>query len=173
MDNFGLLALIYAFTYAGGGFVAIFIPVLLKLAGLGPLEVGLVSASSPIAAILGVIVLGWLFDRNKEWRKVLYIVSMCVSFAFFCCIPVAVLFLRTNAFALSIVSVMLAASLNAAAGTLLDAIAVETTKQNEYGRLRLFGALGYGLGAGVVGLLLFFINPVDGSWEQWFRESNF
>jgi MFS family permease len=67
--NFVLLALIYAFTYAGGGFVGIFIPVLLELAGLSSLQVGLVAASSPVAGVIGVIVLGWLFDRKKTWRK--------------------------------------------------------------------------------------------------------
>lgn len=52
-------------------------------------------------------------------------------------------------------------------GTLLDAISVETTAQNDYGKLRLFGALGYGAGAGLMGVLLHFFAPSNGSWQSW------
>jgi hypothetical protein len=87
------------------------------------------------------VLLGWLFDRKQTWRKQLYVLSTVISFAFYCCIPAGVLFLETDAFAMTIVCVMLAAAISSASGNLLDAIAVETTKQNEYGKLRLFGGV--------------------------------
>jgi MFS family permease len=166
-SNFVLLCVIYTFIYAGGGTVGVFMPVLLSMAGLSPEQVGLVSASSPIAGIFGVLLLGWLFDRKREWRKRIYVAASACAFAVYLTVPLVVILLPAHAFSLCIVAVMLAAAISSAAGTLLDAISIEATQQNEYGRLRLFGAVGYGLAAGVMGVILYLAHPADGSWQLW------
>ncbi len=165
--NFALLCVVYAASFAGGGFVGIFMPVLLSLAGLDQEEVGLVAASSPVAGILGVVLLGWLFDKKRAWRKGLYVAASAASFAVYLTVPVVVLLVQSHAFSLTVIAVMLAAALSSSAGVLLDAIAVETTKQNEYGKLRLFGAVGYGIGAAVMGVILYLANPEKKSLAMW------
>ncbi len=95
---------------------------------------------------MGVVLLGVLFDRRTSWRKPLFGGAMVLSACFYVGLPLVVLFEVTHAFALSIVFAMCAWAINAAAVNLMDAIAVERTPQNQYGQLRLFGALGYGVG---------------------------
>ena len=128
-------------------------------------QIGIISATLPLAQIAGVVLLGVLFDRRVSWRKPLFALAMTFSACFYVALPLVVLLDRANAFAPSIVFAMCAWAINAAAVTLMDAMAVERTAQNEYGQLRLFGALGYGIGEPA----LFFCGPTDACAQD--RES--
>lgn len=163
--NFVLLSLIYAFIFAGGGFVGIFLPILFSVAGVTSRNVGIISAAAPIAGIIGAPLLGLVFDRRRQWRKQLYVVSSCVSFAFYLTIPCWMLLLPTTfprVYPL-VTCVMMASAISSASGVLLEALAVESVQQNQYGKLRLFGAMGYGVGAAIESIVLLIMGNNNGN----------
>ncbi len=141
-----IICFVFVFLYAGGGFVGVFLPLMFLQAGLNDDQIGIISSTLPLAQIAGVVLLGVLFDRRVAWRKPLFAGAMVLSACFYVALPLVILLDRANAFAPAIVFAVCAWAINAAAVTLMDAMAVERTLQNQYGKLRLFGALGYGLG---------------------------
>lgn len=163
IPQFGILAATYAFLYAGGGFVGIFLPLLFQDMGLSPLQIGLIAAVGPISSMIGAPLLGMLADRARSRRKLFIVMSMLCSWALYLLLPFAALYVSVrsvdDAFAISISAIALASAIGVASGSLLDAIAVESLEQNSYGRLRLFGAVGYGVAAGFAGVVMQILQP--------------
>lgn len=154
--RFWHIASIYAFLYAGGGFVGIFLPLLFQDIGFSQLQIGLIAATAPIAAMVGAPVLGALSDWARRRRKAIIVTSLLTSWTLYLTLPFVGLYCSVDdAFAVSISAIALASAIGVASGSLLDAIAVESVKQNECVLLFL------GFCPGVNGVVLNFLG-MDG-----------
>lgn len=122
---------------------------------------GTLGAASPLAAVAGAPILGLVVDRYPTLRKRITVASFLCAWAMFAMLPIIAIFARDHAYALSLTFIVLASAISSSAGSLLDAYAIEAVAQNHYGNLRVFGALGYGLACGLVGVLTQLFDVAD------------
>lgn len=112
-------------------------------------QIGILLAVGSLTAIIAQPVFGVISDTAKDYRtplKVVLILSILGIYGFF----------FSHTFAIMLLTVILFNFINSPVGPLVDSIAVEKGPENgfEYGKVRLWGALGFALITVIAGYVL-------------------
>lgn len=140
--NTKLLAVLFYVVYYGAtGIYMPYISVYLQQAGLSGLEIGSVMGMVPIIGFLAPLLCGWLSNR---WNRELTV--MAALFAGGACS--LLLLLPVDGLLSAIVSMTVLTVFIQSLPPLLDGYTVRLTRQTDgqYGRYRLWGSIGYGIG---------------------------
>lgn len=133
---------LYLFQCAIGGFISIFLPIFFEQIGLTPFEIGLISALSPVAAMLGSPLWGGIADAGVGRKKIMIGLSFSSLLCYGGLIPIALLAPRSIQFPLTLCVCCGSNFAGGSVASLLDAIVVDQVPKNAYGRLRLWCAVG-------------------------------
>lgn len=159
IDPITLSKALMAFRCAIGGFITIFLPVFFDQMGLDDLQIGIISTISPIGSVIGTPLWGAIADSGRGRRKKLMIILACCSWLTFASfVPISLLAPQKARFWLCIVAVCFNSF--ATISSLLDGLVVDQVPKNEYGRLRLWCAVGYGTAAGLIGVGMYFVPKI-------------
>ena len=143
-----LIEVFYFFYYQSVGIYMTFLPAYLRGLGLSGREISTVFAVTPLLALVVPLAWAYLADRTHRHDRVLRVVVGGAWLGF-----VPMLFARS--FAAILVGWALYALFAVAVGGLADAFAVARVRAGAvYGRLRLWGSVGYVVAAVAVGALL-------------------
>jgi len=143
-----MIEVFYFFYYQSVGIYMTFLPAYLRGLGLTGREISTVFAVTPLMAMVLPLAWAYVADRTHRHDRVLRIVvgGACVGF-------VPMLFART--FSAVFAGWAAYAMFSVAVGGLADAFAVARVRAGAvYGRLRLWGSVGYVVAAVLVGALL-------------------
>jgi PPP family 3-phenylpropionic acid transporter len=139
----------YLFYFAAGGALIPFLNLYLARVGLSGTEIGIVSGVIPIVTILAVPLWSVIGDLTRLHTRILY-VTLGASIPF----VVAIAFTRS----LGVLLVLVAgyAFFMSPGPSLVDSLSMRClgARQERYGRLRVWGAVGWGISAPAVGYLI-------------------
>jgi len=143
-----LIRILFLTYYASLGALMPYLPVYYHSLGHGGLIIGLLGAVKPFTTFLVAPFWGIVSDRSSNKFNVLY-ATFLVSLA-----GQLLVAFRTDVPFLMIM-VFIAAFFNAPVKSLIDSIVLDHLKdKSHYGKMRLWGQLGFGLGSSGVGILL-------------------
>jgi len=143
-----IVSLIFFAIYAGYGSFGQF-NMYLKSLGFTGVQVGFIVGMIPLVVMLTVSLWGMAADR---WgRKIILLIVLIMDAVF------TLLFLIKGGFPYFLVLTFLYALLASPKGSLIDSVTMDYVKesgQTDYGKVRLFGALGYSAAAFITGKLI-------------------
>ena len=145
-----MIRVLFVTFYGSLGSLMPYLPVYYHSLGHGGAAIGLLGAVKPLTTFLVAPLWGIVSDRTQNPSLILqftFITSLVLQLSF--CARDEVNYLVTLGF--------LAALFNAPVKSLIDSMVLDNLKENEkgqYGKLRIWGQLGFGLGSGIVGWLL-------------------
>ena len=132
LSNLALLRIVYFFSAQGPAYVGLFLPLIFDKVGTSSLRIGVIHAVGPVSSVVISPILCIWFDRRKDLRKALYLVSSLVGNTVYCSVPFLYLYAPEKlAFPFILVALIFQNGVGGAVVTLLDAISVEAVKQNE------------------------------------------
>lgn len=139
---------VYFLFYAAWAALVPFLPLFYKSLGFSGGQIGLLTSITPLVTLVGAPVWGGIADASRRHRVVL-LGTMAGAIA-----TVAVL-TQMRAFAWLALSVGAYAFFNSTVIPLVDnsVLAMLGTRRSEYGKLRLWGAVGWGISAPLAGWL--------------------
>ena len=137
------------FFYATQGCVMPFIPIYYKSLGITETNIGILGAVTPTITFLASPLWGILADATNMHNVIMLITFIGSAITRWCFVLPG-----KNMFWL-IVLVALSAFLNAPVKPLIDTAVMNLLKvKSDYGKIRVFGQIGFGLGSALVGPLL-------------------
>jgi MFS family permease len=142
-----LIRLLFLMYYGSLGSLMPYLPVYYHHLGHGGQIIGLLGAVKPFTTFLVAPVWGLIADQTQNpflILQVTFIVSLLGQ------LFVSV---RTDAYFITIM-VFLTALFNAPVKSLIDSMVMDHIRPESYGRLRLWGQMGFGIGSSLVGLAL-------------------
>jgi len=145
-----LIRILFVAFYGSLGSLMPYLPVYYHSLGHGGAAIGLLGAVKPLTTFLVAPLWGIISDRTQNPAFILqftFVSSLILQLLF--CARDEVRFLVTLGF--------LAAVFNAPVKSLIDSMVMDNLSEDDrgqYGKLRLWGQLGFGLGSGCVGWLL-------------------
>ena len=143
-----LIRILFLCYYGSLGALMPYLPVYYHSLGHGGLIIGMLGAVKPLTTFLVAPFWGILSDASTDKFRVLYL-SFFVSL-----IGQLMVAIRTDVSFL-LAMVFLTAIFNAPVKSLMDSIVLDhLPNKADYGRMRLWGQLGFGLGSSSVGVLL-------------------
>jgi oligosaccharide:H+ symporter len=148
MNASRLMAFLF-FGYTVGSIFANFIPLYFKEIGLSGQEIGWLLAIGPIAGIISQPIWGFFSDKFKSIKITLII---CISGAFF----ISLALLKVSNFPALMIFLFLFFFFYSAITPLGDSLANQTSKIEKipFGKIRMWGSLGFGLSAMIIGYIL-------------------
>jgi PPP family 3-phenylpropionic acid transporter len=132
-----------------------FLPLLLQSKGLNPSQVGFLLGSYDLISIIGLMIIGHIYDKYRSPRSTIIILGIIVIFVLF--------FLsRSQGFVSLIILALFLGFFVKSPTSLLDALYGQTIKNpsESYGKVRLSGSLG------------FFCTALLVMFTQWIKGSN-
>jgi len=147
-SNRNLLKAFYFFFYGANAAVIPFLNLYLARVGLSGTQIGIVSSVFPLVLIVAAPFWGILGDITRRHRRIL-LLSLLAT------IPFLITFTFTKNMGPLIVLMIGYALFYAPILPLIDTLSLQMLgdDRNQYGRLRLWGAIGWGVTPPVVGLL--------------------
>ena len=140
-----VLSLFYLFYFAVVGVYIIFMPKVLKDLGFSSVEIGIIYSSGPLMRFL----LPFIFKRWLKLDIKVFIASMVITF-----ITTLLFFVTINNFWIYL---LLNIIFGGASGVMLpfsEVIALEQIGKKRYGKIRLWGSIGFSLVAFILGKVL-------------------
>jgi PPP family 3-phenylpropionic acid transporter len=138
------------FLHIGGKAVVLpFLPLFLIYQQFSSVEIGMIMGIAPLISIVAQPVVGFLSDKYKTIKKILILLYVCVfatSFGIF----------FSDQFGVVFISVILMHFALSPCTPLIDSMTIKSlgTEKHEYGKIRLWGSVGFGLIAVISGPLL-------------------
>ncbi|SHN09210.1 MFS transporter [Gracilibacillus kekensis] len=132
------------------GLILPFLPLFLSFRGFSPIEIGTILGIAPMVSIIAQPFFGFISDKYKTIKGLLlflYFAVIAVSFSIFFSTSYIVVF----------ISFLLFHFVMSPAGPLLDSMAIKslgTKNRGEYGKIRLWGSIGFALTAVASGPVL-------------------
>jgi MFS family permease len=142
-----LIRLLFLMYYGSLGSLMPYLPVYYHHLGHGGQIIGLLGAVKPFTTFLVAPVWGLIADQTQNpflILQVTFIVSLLGQL---------LVSVRTDAYFITVM-VFLTAVFNAPVKSLMDSMVMDHIRPESYGRLRLWGQMGFGIGSSVVGLAL-------------------
>lgn len=139
------LGLFYLFYFAMVGVYVIFMPKVLKDIGYSAVDIGAIYTSAPLMRFI----LPFIFKRWIELTHRVFFVSLVATFA----ITVLFFFAIHNFWLLLFLSLLYGGAMGAAL-PFVETIAIEQIGKERYGKIRLWGSIGFSLVAFVLGNIL-------------------
>jgi MFS family permease len=146
-----MIRILFVAFYGSLGSLMPYLPVYYHSLGHGGAAIGLLGAVKPLTTFLVAPLWGIMSDRTQNPSFILqftFVTSLLLQLLF--CVRDEVKYLVTLGF--------LAAFFNAPVKSLIDSMVMDNLSEDDraqqYGKLRLWGQLGFGLGSGTVGWLL-------------------
>ncbi len=139
------LGLFYLFYFAMVGVYIIFMPKVLKDIGYNSIEIGAIYTSAPLMRFL----LPFIF---KKWIKLtnrVFLISLGATF-----LITLIFFITINSFWFFLLLNLLYGGAMGAALPFVETIAIEQVGKERYGKVRLWGSVGFSLIAFILGKLL-------------------
>jgi PPP family 3-phenylpropionic acid transporter len=139
------LALFYLFYFAMVGVFVIFMPKVLKDLGYSSIEIGAIYTTAPLMRFL----LPFIFKNYIKLTHKVYFISLGATFL------VTILFFLTinNFWSLLATSLLFGGAMGAAL-PFVETIAIEQIGKERYGKIRLWGSIGFALVAFILGNIL-------------------
>lgn len=138
----------YFLYYAGAAALIPFLAIHYKSLGFSGGQIGMLSAVIPLVSLFSGPLWGWLADASRRHQQALILAMMgAIGFAILLAIP--------HSFYILLVMLMLFAFFSAPVMPLVDnaTLAALGDHKDHYGRIRLWGAMGWGVAAPVIGYL--------------------
>jgi len=138
----------YFLYYAGAAALIPFLAIHYKSLGFSGGQIGILSAVIPLVSLFSGPLWGWLADASRRHQQALILAMMgAIGFAILLAIP--------HSFYILLVMLMLFAFFSAPIMPLVDnaTLAALGDQKDHYGRIRLWGAIGWGVAAPVIGYL--------------------
>jgi PPP family 3-phenylpropionic acid transporter len=136
--------LVYAALFAGVGIFYAYMALYLKAAGLTGTQIGIILAVLPLAGFMTQPLWGLLSDIYQVRRSML--AAACFALAIIAC-----LYVVSDSFVWLLSCTIALAIVRSPVGPLCDALALEyletMSRRRDYGRLRLWGSIGYAVAA--------------------------
>ena len=143
-----MIEVVYFFLFQSVAINMAYMPAHMRALGLSGRQISTVSAVAPVMSLVVPLGWAWLADRTRRHDRVLRLIAAGACLGF-----VPVLFAR--GFAAVLVGYIGYALFSVGLGGITDALAVSRVRAGAvYGRLRLWGSLGYVLACLVGGALL-------------------
>jgi PPP family 3-phenylpropionic acid transporter len=139
------LGLFYLFYFAMVGVYVIFMPKVLKDIGYSSVEIGAIYTSAPLMRFL----LPFIFKRWIKLNHKVFFISLGATF-----LTTLVFFITINNFWLLLISSLIYGGAMGAALPFVETIAIEQIGKERYGKIRLWGSVGFSLVAFVLGNIL-------------------
>ncbi|MGH7893444.1 MAG: MFS transporter [Candidatus Binatia bacterium] len=149
-----VVRLAYFVVFLGAGVWLPYMPLYLASLGFEGWQIGLLGAMAPALRWASAIALGWVADRRRNRHRLLVVTAALGSLGF-----VPLIFVHDFR-----TLVLVFVGINLCHGTLIpmvDAIVVDHLAElgSDYGRLRLFGSISFGVGSVVSALLVHASGP--------------
>ncbi len=139
------LALFYLFYFAMVGVYVIFMPKVLKDLGYSSVEIGAIYTSAPLMRFI----LPFIFKRWIKLTHIVFFLSLAATFL------ITLLFFATiKSFTLILILSLFYGGAMGAALPFVETIAIEQVGKERYGKIRLWGSIGFALVALVLGNIL-------------------
>lgn len=143
-----LIKVMFLCYYASLGSLLPYLPVYYHSLGHGGLIIGMLGAVKPLTTFLVAPFWGILSDGTGNRFRILY-------FTFLVSVVTQLLVAFRNDVSYLIAMVFITAFFNAPVKSLIDSLVMDNIPdKRQYGRLRLWGQLGFGIGSSGVGMLL-------------------
>jgi MFS family permease len=143
-----LIRVLFLAYYGSLGSLLPYLPVYYHSLGHGGLIIGMLGAVKPLTTFLVAPFWGILSDKSDKRFRILYF-----TFAVSCVGQLLVAFRNDVWFLMGMV--FITAFFNAPVKSLIDTLVMDhLSDRRDYGRLRLWGQLGFGLGSSGVGMML-------------------
>jgi len=139
------LGLFYLFYFAMVGVYVIFMPKVLKDIGYSAIEIGAIYTSAPLMRFL----LPFIFKKWINLTHKVFFISLGATF-----ITTIIFFITINNFWLLLLSSLIYGGAMGAALPFVETIAIEQIGKERYGKIRLWGSIGFSLVAFVLGNIL-------------------
>ncbi|MDQ0253103.1 PPP family 3-phenylpropionic acid transporter [Evansella vedderi] len=143
-----------SFFHIGGKAIILpFLPLFLHLQGFSSVEIGTIMGVAPIVSIIAQPLVGFVSDKFKTIKKILillYFAVIAASFGLFFTAEFWVVFLSFVLFHFAL----------SPCSPLIDSMTLKSLgpeRRHEYGKIRLWGSLGFALIAGLSGPVLVWI----------------
>ena len=164
--SLNLIRLIFLCFYGSLGVLLPYLPVYYHSLGHGGMYIGLLGAVKPLTTFLVAPAWGILSDRTQAHSTILqYTFVIGVLLQISVCFNDSIVWLVTTVF--------LSALINAPVKSLMDNMVINTLPsedKSQYGKMRLWGQVGFGAGSSGIGVLLHksmaFVNSATGSPES-------
>lgn len=139
------LGVFYLFYFAMVGVYVIFMPKVLKDIGYSAVEIGAVYTSAPLMRFL----LPFIFKKWVRLTYKLFFISLLATF-----LITLIFFVSIKSFILYLILNLLYGGAMGAALPFVETIAIEHIGKEKYGKIRLWGSIGFSLVAFVLGNIL-------------------
>ena len=139
------LGLFYLFYFAMVGVHVIFLPKVLKDIGYSSVEIGAIYTSAPLMRFL----LPFIFKRWIKLNHKVFFISLGATF-----LTTLIFFITINNFWLLLISSLIYGGAMGAALPFVETIAIEQIGKERYGKIRLWGSVGFSLVAFILGNIL-------------------